>query len=178
MESLRRELFDLRRGGLGTGTVGPGLLDPEVDRLLESLPPIAAPGLSPRVDKIVGVAPRLLGDVLTPLQREQQRTRLSGGVRQERRMPCALCRHPFARVNLVTPVTRKAVFDVVDAWQASSATSGDADPTPTLTPAAARREALQRVAPQCYEVVRICRFCTQFFPTAAQEADRAQLDVV
>jgi len=167
---LRREMQDLRTGGLGGGTPK-SILDPEIDMLLATLPPVGPRGRPPKVDKLTGVPPRLLGSKLTPLEREEQATRLSrpasdgtgAAVRAGRRVSCALCQHPFARVNLVTPVTRKAVFGLMRRW--------GSDPVETFgTPALRLGE-----APACYEVVRVCRFCTQFFEAAVAEGDRKQL---
>ncbi|KAA0153097.1 hypothetical protein FNF29_03285 [Cafeteria roenbergensis] len=184
MRRFQREMMDLKTGGFGGGKPR-GILDPAVDQLLASLPPLQAPGVEPKLDKMSGLPPRLLGAKLTPLEEERQKARLSrpaadgpgatgagagagvgagGGAGAGQRSPCALCQFPFARVNLVTPVTRKAVFTLIGKW--------GADPAVTFGAAAAAR---LRLPPACYEVVRVCRFCTQFFDAAVEEAQRGQL---
>lgn len=174
MRRFQREMMDLKTGGFGGGKPR-GILDPAVDQLLASLPPLQALGVDPKLDKMSGLPPRLLGAKLTPLEAERRKARLSrpaadgggatGGVEEGgRRCPCALCQFPFARVNLVTPVTRKAVFTLMGKW--------GADPAETFGAAAAAR---LRLPPACYEVVRVCRFCTQFFDAAVEEAQRGQL---
>mmetsp|Transcript_297 Transcript_297/g.963 ORF Transcript_297/g.963 Transcript_297/m.963 type:complete len:729 (-) Transcript_297:138-2324(-) len=184
MRRFQREMMDLKTGGFGGGKPR-GILDPAVDQLLASLPPLQAPGVEPKLDKMSGLPPRLLGAKLTPLEEERQKARLSrpaadgpgatgagagagvgagGGAGAGQRSPCALCQFPFARVNLVTPVTRKAVFTLIGKW--------GADPAETFGAAAAAR---LRLPPACYEVVRVCRFCTQFFDAAVEEAQRGQL---
>jgi hypothetical protein len=168
---FQREMQQVRRGEAG-GAKPKTILDPEVDLLLQSLPPLQPVGTVLRMEKFTGLPPRLLGNKLTPLEKEQQVERLSRpsegltGSRSAgapKQAPCALCRHAFAKVNLVTPVTRKAVFAQLDAW--------GADVIEAFGAASIRL----RTAPSCYEVVRVCRFCTQFFDAAVAEADKSEL---
>jgi hypothetical protein len=171
LKAFQKDLMQTRRDASSVKPKHSGLLDPEVDLLLSNLPPIAPPGHSPRVEKLHSVPPRLLGDKLTPLEKEQRSCRLAKGLpgtgppgaAPPKTFPCALCQHRFAKVNLPTPVTRKAVFALLDEW--------GADAVEAFGAAAAR----MRVPPACYETVHVCKFCTQFFSAATEEADRSEL---
>jgi len=146
--------------GSGTRATGPAQhrspLDPEVDAILAALPPLdTTSDLSSTFTKIHHIPPELQPRQ-TPLERERMLERLRGVGAPARKSRCALCQHEFASINLPTPVTRKAIFALLESWGAQP-------------PGSDASNALRRQPPLCYERVNVCRFCTQFFDAVAEE---------
>jgi len=67
---------------------------------------------------------------------------------------CAVCEVPFALVNLPLVISYKAVLDLRASWGVEISDSDLRDPR--LHP------------PRCYDGVRTCRFCAQFFEKAVR----------
>lgn len=69
-----------------------------------------------------------------------------------KKQKCGCCGLSFSLVNLTLSVTNKAVIDLRKSWQSRE------NPVPCLDV----DERLSK-APRCYDEVRVCMFCTQFF---------------
>ena len=64
----------------------------------------------------------------------------------KKRPECAVCCHPFLAINLPMAISYKAVMDLRESWGV------DIPPDPHLAK-----------PPRCYDTVRVCLFCSQFF---------------
>ncbi|CAM9880786.1 unnamed protein product [Chrysoparadoxa australica] len=73
------------------------------------------------------------------------------GVKHQR--PCALCEQVYSEVNLLLGVPYKAIVDLRLHWHEQL--GGDGKP-PKINPT-------MKQPPQCYNEVRVCAFCSQFF---------------
>jgi hypothetical protein len=113
----------------------------EERRLMKSV--VKAP-VDPRVDEELKHVFRELPweAETTTLQLEKDKEKLS----QKKRQACALCKLDFLAVNLPMTVSYKAIMDMRQSW-------GNVEDYNTV---------LAR-PPRCYDRVRVCIFCAQFF---------------
>ena len=80
-----------------------------------------------------------------------------------KREACGCCGYSkFPSISLVTTVSLKAVIDIRKRWESSAVGLFDSD--------------TRLVVPRCYDEVRICRFCSQFFHD--QEEYRPSFDSI
>lgn len=82
------------------------------------------------------------------LEMAKNKERLVG--RSRKTMRCALCEYPFPMINLPMTISYKAVLDMRECWGMNI----DRAHNPKLS------------FPHCYDRVRVCRMCAQFFSTS------------
>eukprot|EP00948_MAST-09A_sp_MAST-9A-sp1_P003514 g3514.t1 len=82
---------------------------------------------------------------------------------------CFLCEKAFPAINLKQKVSIKAVVDLRQSWEAKNVGAARQEANKNKKQSSRERKALRQQRmnlmqfPHCYDSVRICKFCTQFF---------------
>ena len=93
-------------------------------------------------------------------EKEMQRAKEVDKVKGKRSMECALCAQPYHLLNLPMQISYKAIIDVRESWGV------DIPPNPLLAK-----------VPRCYDMVRVCTFCSQFFQNSEDYRPIVHVDI-
>ena len=108
---------------------------------------------------------------------------------RKKKKRCGCCLQLFSYVNLPLSVSHKAIIDIRKSWvsaHASNSSMNEKSPSKTRTNGDGSRQTISNawidederlsVVPRCYDEVRVCTFCAQFFH--ALEKYRPSFDMV